>query len=454
MTKMRRGIANGVLIGGALIFATCQYDPYTARYATARPDPTRLVGLWTATPSSMNRHGRTGTMVVQPQIELLADGTIRMTNVPEGWRSGETVGRGGDWFDGQWSLEPHQEWWGLRLTGPLVQCSGCLMVMHDRPPHLLVLRYGDPDQGLGVEFEGPSGSENGGMPDRQLAAFTEMVRAVNAGDAKAYARLYAPDAVITIHGSGKLAGRDAIEQHEVELLREFPGARLGFNAVWQEGPSAVVHYAVNGRTPGGQAMGHEGLLFYRFHPSGLIAEERRYLDSLTPMAQLGMFGPQPARALPAVPTGVRTYVAKGSPTESENVALVRASFAAFDAKDESAFLSRTAEDAVLDEMTDPRPRVGKPGVKAWFEAWARAAPDARSEITSILAAGEFVLVEMLVRGTLKGPLGRLAASNREFAVHRAAILEVKDGRLTRIVGFMNGKELAEAAGQWPPRGGR
>ena len=31
-------------------------------------------------------------------------------------------------------------------------------------------------------------------------------------------------------------------------------------------------------------------MFYRFDPTGLIVEERRYLDSLTPMAQLGLLG--------------------------------------------------------------------------------------------------------------------------------------------------------------------
>jgi len=287
------------------------------------------------------------------------------------------------------------------------------------------------------------------MEDRQVTALTEMMRAVNAGDAKGYARLYARDAVITIHGGGGLEGRGAIEEYEVGLLREFPGARLGFYSVWQKGPVAVVHYAVNGRTPGGQAMGHEGLLFYRFQPSGLIQEERRYLDSLTPMAQLGALGPRPARPLPTLPGEMKAHVATGSPKESESVALVRAVFAALDSKNETAFLSSVAEDAILDEMIETQPFVGKANVKAWFERWTAAVPDARTEVTHILGVGDCALVETVLRGTLKGPLGRLAASGKEFAVHRAAIVEVKDGKITRISAFMNGKELAQAVGQWP-----
>jgi ketosteroid isomerase-like protein len=288
------------------------------------------------------------------------------------------------------------------------------------------------------------------MEDRQITALNQMMRAVNAGDAKSYASLYAQDAVITIFGGGEIKGRDAIEQYEVELLREFPGARLAFYSVWKKGIHAVVHYGVNGRTPGGQAMGHEGLLFYRFHPSGLIGEEHRYLDSLTPMAQMGVFGATPARALPTLPTELKVYVARGSSDEEKNVAIVRASLAALDSKNELSFLATIAEDAVLDELIDEEPFIGKRNVKAWFSKWTRAVPDAATEITTILGVGEFVLVKTVVRGTLKGQLGRLVASNKPFAVHRAAIVHVKDGKLARVSAFMNGKEIAEAVGQWPP----
>jgi uncharacterized protein (TIGR02246 family) len=301
---------------------------------------------------------------------------------------------------------------------------------------------------LGVVAHAAAARE-GRMQDRQVAALTGMMDAVNAGDAGRYARLHAQDAVIAIHGSGRLEGRGAIEQHEVELLRQFPGARLAFYDAWLEGPRAVVHYAVNGKTPGGQAMGHEGLLFYRFEPSGLIREERRYLDSLTPMAQLGLLGALPARPLPTLPARMKAHVAEGSPAEAENAARARAAFAALDSGNETAFLSSLAEDAVLDDLMLPRPFVGKQEVKAWLEEWTAAIGGASTEIASVLGAGEFVLVETVLRGTLKGPLGPVSAADRGFAVHRAAMVRVRDGRLSRLSFFTNGKELAEAVGQWP-----
>ena len=287
------------------------------------------------------------------------------------------------------------------------------------------------------------------METSKAAVFDEMAAAVTAGDAARYARLYAPDAVIIIHGGGELRGRDAIEKYEVELLSQFPGTRLAFDTHWQSGDSSVVHYGVNSPGPG-KPTGHEGLLFYRFDASGLIAEERRYLDGMTPMAQMGMFGATDVRPLPVLPARMTSHAASSARARSDVGAAVRAGLAALGAKDASAFMTMVADDAVFDEMILPRPFVGKSNVKEWFDAWTTAVPDASREITNVLAVGDVALVEMIVRGTLSAPFGRLAASPKPFAVHRAVVVDVRDGKLARMLAFMNGRELAEAVGQWPP----
>jgi hypothetical protein len=93
-------------------------------------------------------------------------------------------------------------------------------------------------------------------------------------------------------------------------------------------------------------MGHEGLLFFRFGPSGLIEEEHRYLDGLTPMAQMGLLGGGvAARPIPTLSTELTVSTATGSPKETQNIGLVAASLAALDSKNETAFLSAVAEHA-------------------------------------------------------------------------------------------------------------
>ena len=234
-------------------------------------------------------------------------------------------------------------------------------------------------------------------------------------------------------------------------MREFPGARLAFYAAWQKAPLVVAHYGVNGRTADGRSMGHEGLLFFRLHSSGVIAEERRYLDSLTPMAQLGLLGAVRARSLPVLPADMMGHVATGSAKERRNVALVRASLGAMDSKYASAFFSRVSEDVTVDELILAEPFVGIDSAKRWFEAWVAAVPDMQVEVTTVLGAGDFVLAETIVRGTLAGPFAGLAASGTPFAAHRAIVIQMNDGKLTSLASFMNRKELAEATGQWPRR---
>ncbi len=285
--------------------------------------------------------------------------------------------------------------------------------------------------------------------NHELTVFDRMVEAVNAGDAREYASVYAEDAVISIYGANQLVGRSAIEQHESALLKQFPGAQLALYTVWRRGDHAAAHYAVNVRTAEGKVLGHEGLLFYRFDDSGLFAAENRYLDSLTPMAQLGALGAAPVRAPPVLPKNTQYHEAGDEPTEQRSTALVLASIAAWAAGDRSAFVASVADDVQVDELMFVEPFHGRDGATTWFDTWSAAARDLRLEVTDVLAIGEFVLVELVVRGTPVGALGSVSGGGNEFLVHRAMIVKVRDGKLANIACFMNGRELAQAVGQTP-----
>lgn len=277
--------------------------------------------------------------------------------------------------------------------------------------------------------------------DAQIATLEAMVRSVNAGNAASYARLYDPAAHITIYGGDALNGRAAIEQYEVGLLRDFPGTTLAFISAWHRGEDAVVHYGVNGKASTGRAMGHEGLLFFRFNASGLIEEERRYLDSLTPMAQLGALGPVPARALPVLPAKMTS---DDRPSNAEAVALAGRIVEAINAADSATFLASLSDDIVIDELMCLEPFAGKAGAKRWFDMWQSAAPGATTLITRSIGVGQTVLIESVTRGALKGALGPVAGDGAAFEVHRALVLQMKEGRLGSLKAFTNGKEFPQA----------
>ena len=150
-----------------LLLAGCQYDPHTHRYATTEPTREHIVGDWRATAARLERLHLHPTS--PPTLVVGEDSSIIMKNVPTGWRdASHDVGTRGEDFAGRWTLARHQDtWWGLSLRRGDWGCSGCLMVMHNKAPHLLLLRYGDPDEGLGLEFERAAGSGSGTAETRK-----------------------------------------------------------------------------------------------------------------------------------------------------------------------------------------------------------------------------------------------------------------------------------------------
>jgi ketosteroid isomerase-like protein len=284
----------------------------------------------------------------------------------------------------------------------------------------------------------------------EAAVLRRMADAVSAGDASRYASLYGDNAVIVIAGGATLRGRAAIEQYEVGLLREYPGTQLAFFDVWRTDSLTIAHYGVSGRAATGLPMGHEGLLFYDFDSAGRIIEERRYNDSMTPMAQSGMFGAVESRSVPMLPPMFRYHDDEASPADRDNLATVRQTYAALDSRDIDGFIALLADSVVVDELVYPRVFAGKNGVKSWWDLWVGGTQGVTNDIIGMTVVGEFVLVETVMRGTLNGRIGHVRATNKPFSIRRASIIQVRRGRITRIANFMNGLELAKAVGAWAP----
>lgn len=280
-----------------------------------------------------------------------------------------------------------------------------------------------------------------------------MSATVTAGNAHDYAQLYAHGATITIHGGATLTGNEEIERYETDLMREFPGARLAILEVWERDDCAFVRYGVNGQTSDGRAMGHEGLLFHRSdEKSGLIVEERRYLDAFTPMAQLGALGSLSVRPPPEFDPDAewRWHHSYGPFEDERRIERARRCLTALDAQDTERFITSLTDDFVVDDLTESAPRAGISDARAWFDAWTLVFADARTELTSTTVVGETVIFETIAHGTLNAPLGVLKPSSEPFRVHRAVIVELRERQIARLTLFWNRAELARAVGQWPP----
>jgi hypothetical protein len=142
------------LVVALLSLCACQYDPYTFSYATSKPDPEEIIGHWIATDATLQNLASGPYQKARPTIDVWGDGSIRMNDIPDTWRadSGEGAGKI-ETFVGTWQLHKHQDsWWGLELRRGDWGCGGCLMVLGEKAPRKLVVRFGDPDEGRGYEF--------------------------------------------------------------------------------------------------------------------------------------------------------------------------------------------------------------------------------------------------------------------------------------------------------------
>ena len=149
-----------------LSLAGCQRDPYTEVYSATKPATNDLVGVYTADTNTVNLIAREGHYTAAPpSIALLADGTIAITNIPDWWLTSFGAPHGG--FDsgrGTWTVQKHQQWWGLSAGFPdTTQFSSLsnrpggmsteMMLVGQNPPYKIHLIVGDPDDGRGMEFE-------------------------------------------------------------------------------------------------------------------------------------------------------------------------------------------------------------------------------------------------------------------------------------------------------------
>ena len=78
---------------------------------------------------------------------------------------------------------------------------------------------------------------------------------------------------------------------------------------------------------------------------------------------------------------------------------------------------------------------GPKGYRESMQLWIDAFPDARCEITRVIAQGNFVVVEFRGKGThngaLEGPQGKIAPSGKRVDLPLVDVYEFKDDKVCR-----------------------
>jgi hypothetical protein len=126
-------------------------DPYYSEYTKAKPNSQNFVGVWLLTD---NKSGK--KLVSTPRITFNGDGTFLAQNYPEIALGEYLSGSASVDGEGTWSIEPHQDFWVLRMgwkKGLNLNYSGMLCILRNNPPYVLHSTIGDPDLGEVLVFK-------------------------------------------------------------------------------------------------------------------------------------------------------------------------------------------------------------------------------------------------------------------------------------------------------------
>lgn len=273
--------------------------------------------------------------------------------------------------------------------------------------------------------------------------------AINAHDPAKFAANYTDDATVVVAGSpAPHKGTDAIAAHLKKALDGFPNAKVAFRRVWVKGDVLVgewVETATNsgpmmGMPATEKPVGYVGLSVLFTNDAGKVREEHRYVDVGTIMAQVGASKAK-ARPLATLPASIEWHWAKADADEKVG-ATAKATYAAFEKKDEKAFADLNSDDIVWDDLVAPGPTKGKAEAVKQFKAFTTAFPDLKMQATNVWVVEDFAITEVTTTGTPKGSfMGLVSQTKKPVTLHMADVVQVKDGKAVNGWSYGNSVEL-------------
>ena len=129
----------------------------------------------------------------------------------------------------------------------------------------------------------------------------------------------------------------------------------------------------------------------------------------------------------------------------DNASIVRIAYEAFNDRALQRGAAVIADDCELVDVPSGSTFHGPEGYKQSMEGWLRAFPDGRIEITNLITADEWVIVEFTGRGTNTGPLqtpaGEVPPTGRTAEMALCDVVQVRDGRITRSRSYYDAATL-------------
>jgi len=288
----------------------------------------------------------------------------------------------------------------------------------------------------------------------------DTVTAVVAGfaqdDFKGAIPLMDPEGNLSFPGLSEATDRAGALKALGELFGGFSSRSFALGRFWQPPHAVVVEWTMTGvhsRDWMGQKATQRsvvvrGLGLFWLDSNGLVADTHLYFDVGATLALLGA-APKGVEApvVSAAPATVGFMAASRSEAEKQAVALVNASWDAFEAKNEAGYLAPLADDIEVFRLDRAAPERGKAERKKFFK-WAASGIGSLSQTPlNAWGVGPFVIEEYSLTGVHSGRLTDAAPSGHALRLHYVDIDELKDGKVVRTWTYGNSLELYAETGQ-------
>ena len=120
---------------------------------------------------------------------------------------------------------------------------------------------------------------------------------------------------------------------------------------------------------------------------------------------------------------------------ADNAALARKAYDLWNRRDFDGGAALCAPDVEVVNIATGQTFPGPEGVRRYQQSWATAFPDARVEVTHVIAAEDGAVVEFTGRGThtgpLAGPQGEIPATGRPVEIRFCDVYEIRGGKIAR-----------------------
>ncbi len=304
----------------------------------------------------------------------------------------------------------------------------------------------------------PTASSTGSAPgvdpaDAHLVALKKMDVALAGADPKAYADLFATDAVVTVPGISEWKGRNDITAMHAKIFHPLDDVKVGTSRVWIRRDLAAVEWTLVGthaRTWLGvpatsKPIAIHGLSVSAFDADGRVKSQRIYFDVISVLAQVGAALPGfEVAAVSKLPTSTEVIVAQASPEEDANVALNDSSAKLMEQGNLDAAVAVYADDVEFFGLGGP-PAKGRDAMRKRIDATWKAMTERKVTIDGWGVKG-FVVEEVTLAAVNTGSFRGAAPTKNPVKLHGASILELKDKKIVRQWSFSNRAELLTQLG--------